>query len=68
MGPTATVATAKAKETSVRRQESIPDPQTIWSTGLDTTHRDSSGTTAGTATTAVTCYILIMVQNHEEYS
>ena len=30
-------------------QKSIPDPRTIQAKGLDTTHSESSGTTAGTA-------------------
>jgi hypothetical protein len=66
MGPTGTVATAQAKEMSVRCPKSIPDPPTIRPTGLDTTHSESSSTTAGIATTAVIWYNLIILQNHEE--
>jgi len=68
MCPTATVTTAQAKKCLSTVQKSIPDPQTIRSTGLDTTHSKLPSTTNGTATTAVTWYNLIMVQNHEEYS
>jgi len=71
MCPTGTVANAKAKEMSVHCEKSIPDPQTIRSTGLDTTHSELShtnGTTASTTTTAVTWCNLLMVQYREEYS